>query len=94
MMEDLAIKNQLVYTTHSPFMINREHPERVRLVSKVKSGTQWIAKPTARIEAAAQLHRAGGWRFVLFQRARREVGTAVQKFSFMRRAAKESANEK
>jgi predicted ATPase len=40
MMEDLAIKNQLIYTTHSPFMINREHPERVRLVSKVKSGTR------------------------------------------------------
>jgi predicted ATP-dependent endonuclease of OLD family len=39
-MEDLASKNQLIYTTHSPFMINREHPERVRLVSKDKSGTR------------------------------------------------------
>lgn len=39
-MEDLAVKNQLLYTTHSPFMINREYPQRVRLVSKGKDGTQ------------------------------------------------------
>jgi len=38
-MEDLSIKNQLVYTTHSPFMINREYPQRVRLVSKGRNGT-------------------------------------------------------
>lgn len=39
-MEDLAIKNQLIYTTHSPFMINREFPQRVRLVSKGRDGTK------------------------------------------------------
>jgi predicted ATP-dependent endonuclease of OLD family len=39
-MEDLSIKNQLVYTTHSPFMINREYPQRVRLVSKGREGTK------------------------------------------------------
>ena len=39
-MEDLAIKNQLVFTTHSPFMINREFPQRVRLVSKGREGTK------------------------------------------------------
>ncbi len=39
-MEDLSIKNQLVYTTHSPFMINREYPQRVRLVSKGRDGTK------------------------------------------------------
>ena len=39
-MEDLAIKNQIIYTTHSPFMINREHPQRVRLVLKDKDGTR------------------------------------------------------
>ncbi len=38
--EDLSIKNQLVYTTHSPFMINREFPQRVRLVSKGRDGTK------------------------------------------------------
>jgi predicted ATP-dependent endonuclease of OLD family len=40
LLENLSIKNQLIYTTHSPFMINRDHPERVRLVSKDHSGTQ------------------------------------------------------
>jgi predicted ATP-dependent endonuclease of OLD family len=39
-MEDLAIKNQLMYTTHSPFMINREFPQRVRLVNKGREGTK------------------------------------------------------
>ena len=38
-MEDLSIKNQIIYTTHSPFMINREYPQRVRLVIKDKDGT-------------------------------------------------------
>lgn len=38
--EDLAIKNQIIYTTHSPFMINRENPNRVRVVSKDKDGTR------------------------------------------------------
>lgn len=38
-MEDLSSKNQIVYTTHSPFMITREHPQRVRLVTKDKDGT-------------------------------------------------------
>lgn len=39
-MEDLAIKNQLIYTTHSPFMINRDFPQRVRLVNKGREGTK------------------------------------------------------
>lgn len=39
-MEDLSIKNQLIYTTHSPFMINREYPQRVRLISKGREGTK------------------------------------------------------
>jgi len=38
-LEDLALKNQVIYTTHSPFMINRDFPERVRLVTKSKAGT-------------------------------------------------------
>lgn len=37
--EDLSAKNQIIYTTHSPFMINRQHPERVLLVTKDKDGT-------------------------------------------------------
>ncbi|MFZ5518824.1 MAG: ATP-dependent nuclease [Candidatus Zhuqueibacterota bacterium] len=39
-LEDLSLKNQLIYTTHSPFMINREFPHRVRLVTKSREGTQ------------------------------------------------------
>jgi len=37
--EDLSVKNQVMFTTHSPFMIDRQHPERVMLVSKDKDGT-------------------------------------------------------
>jgi predicted ATPase len=40
LLENLSLKNQLIYTTHSPFMINRDHPERVRLVTKNLNGTQ------------------------------------------------------
>ncbi|MCK5148728.1 AAA family ATPase [bacterium] len=40
LLEQLSIKNQLIYTTHSPFMINREHPERVRVVQKDPEGTK------------------------------------------------------
>ncbi|MBN1351599.1 AAA family ATPase [candidate division KSB1 bacterium] len=39
-LEDLADRNQILYTTHSPFMINRQFPNRVRLVSKDKDGTK------------------------------------------------------
>jgi len=38
-LENFSLKNQLIYTTHSPFMINREFPQRVRLVTKLKEGT-------------------------------------------------------
>ncbi len=40
LLEILSQKNQIIYTTHSPFMINRAHPQRVRLVSKTKNGTE------------------------------------------------------
>ena len=39
LLENLSEKNQLIYTTHSPFMINRDHPQRVRLITKDKDGT-------------------------------------------------------
>ena len=40
LLEDLSQKNQLIYTTHSPFMIDRNHPQRVRVVVKNENGTQ------------------------------------------------------
>lgn len=38
-LEELGTHNQIVLTTHSPFMINRKFPHRVRVVSKGKDGT-------------------------------------------------------
>jgi predicted ATP-dependent endonuclease of OLD family len=38
-LEDISLNNQLIYTTHSPFLINRDHPDRVFLISKDKEGT-------------------------------------------------------
>jgi len=40
LLENLSQKNQLLYTTHSPFMINRNFPDRVRLVTKSNDGTK------------------------------------------------------
>jgi predicted ATP-dependent endonuclease of OLD family len=40
LLENLSKKNQLIYTTHSPFMINRDHPHRVRVVNKNENGTR------------------------------------------------------
>ena len=40
LLENLSQKNQLIYTTHSPFMIDRNHPQRVRVVVKNENGTQ------------------------------------------------------
>lgn len=40
LLENLSQKNQLIYSTHSPFMINRDHPERVTMVVKDENGTK------------------------------------------------------
>lgn len=39
-LEDLSLKNQIFYTTHSPFLIDRKYPDRVFLVTKDKTGTK------------------------------------------------------
>ncbi|MBN1782506.1 AAA family ATPase [bacterium] len=39
LLENLSTKNQVIYTTHSPFMINREFPQRVRVATKDNEGT-------------------------------------------------------
>ena len=39
-LEELSLNNQILYTTHSPFLIDRRHPERVLLISKDKNGTK------------------------------------------------------
>lgn len=40
LLEDLSNKNQIIYTTHSPFMINRNYPQRVKVISKDDKGTK------------------------------------------------------
>lgn len=41
--EQLSDKNQLVYTTHSPFLIDGEHLERIRPVMETEGGNSKIA---------------------------------------------------
>ena len=38
-LEDISTNNQVIYTTHSPFLVDREHPERVLLITKDTDGT-------------------------------------------------------
>lgn len=44
-LETLASENQAVYTTHSLYMINKNHPTRHRLVMKGRRGTVIDGKP-------------------------------------------------
>lgn len=37
--EELSEQNQVIYSTHTPFMINREYPERVRLITRPDDDT-------------------------------------------------------
>jgi predicted ATPase len=46
--ERLSRKDQIVYATHSLFMINHNRPERNKVVSKDESGTQIDQKPFLR----------------------------------------------
>lgn len=39
LLEELANKMQIIYTTHSPFMINKNHVERLRLLENVEGIT-------------------------------------------------------
>lgn len=41
-LEDLSKSNQIIYTTHLPFMINRMFPERIIYLNKVNGITQLI----------------------------------------------------
>ena len=95
-MEDLAMKNQLVYTTHSPFMINREHPQRVRLVTKDKDGTR-IDSESYRQNWKPLRSSIGLMISDLFffsDRGTAAAETPEKKFSFLRRSAKMEENGK
>ena len=45
-LETLSLTNQLVYTTHSIFMANKNHPTRHRLIVKTEHGTTIDSKPS------------------------------------------------
>ena len=95
-MEDLAMKNQLVYTTHSPFMINREHPQRVRLVTKDKDGTR-IDSESYRQNWKPLRSSIGLMISDLFffsDRGTAAAETPEKKFSFLRRSTKIEENGK
>lgn len=51
--ESLGEKNQMIYTTHSPFMVDSDHLERVRSVYVDKSGKTVVS---ANLRAAEQTH--------------------------------------
>lgn len=38
-LEELSARNQIVYSTHTPFMISKEYPERVRLITRPEDDT-------------------------------------------------------
>jgi len=95
-MEDLAMKNQLVYTTHSPFMINREHPQRVRLVTKDKDGTR-VDSESYRQNWKPLRNSIGLMVSDLFffsERGATAAEAPEKKFSFLRRSAKTEENGK
>ncbi len=37
--EEIAEYNQVIYTTHTPFMISKDHPERIRLITRPEDDT-------------------------------------------------------
>jgi len=95
-MEDLAMKNQLIFTTHSPFMINREHPERVRLVSKDKDGTRVDSEAYRQNwkPLRSSIGLMVGDLFFFSEQGANAAAAPEKKFSFLRRAAKESTHDK
>lgn len=43
--ETIADKTQIIYTTHSLFLINKNYPDRNRVINKTKQGTKIDQKP-------------------------------------------------
>ena len=44
-LDEIAENNQVVYTAHSPFLINKNFPGRARLLTKEETGTSINSKP-------------------------------------------------
>jgi predicted ATP-dependent endonuclease of OLD family len=60
-LEEYATDNTLLYTTHMPFMIDLQHPERIRVLSESEEGTKVSADlTTSQTEAKFVLEAALG----------------------------------
>jgi predicted ATP-dependent endonuclease of OLD family len=69
-MEEYAANNVLVYTTHLPFMIDLQHPERIRILSETKGGTRVStdlteSQPEAKFVLEAALGMDGSTSYLL-----------------------------
>lgn len=47
-LEELSEHNQIVYSTHTPFMISKEYPERVRLIRRPDDDTEIVNRLSKR----------------------------------------------
>ncbi len=56
--EELAEYNQIIYSTHTPFMISKQHPDRVRLITRPGDDTKIINKPSKKEIFKDELLRA------------------------------------
>jgi predicted ATP-dependent endonuclease of OLD family len=65
-LESLGRRNQVVYTTHSLFMINKNYPTRHRLVTKSSEGTLVSSKPYS-----------GRWKNVISSLGMHHTGTLL-----------------
>ncbi len=72
-LEEYASNNTLVYTTHLPFMIDLQHPERIRVLSESEEGTKVSAdltasQPEAKFVLEAALGMSGSSSYLLSRR--------------------------
>ncbi|MBA7603013.1 DNA replication and repair protein RecF [subsurface metagenome] len=44
-LDDISDKSQIIYTSHSPFLVNRNFPHRIRVLRKSENGTEIINNP-------------------------------------------------
>lgn len=85
--EELAQKNQLIYSTHSPFLIDGEHIERVRPVTEDESGHSRISNdswPRDR-DTIFPLQAAAGYALVkgLFQHKKNVLVEGMSEYFFL-----------
>ena len=85
--EELSKKNQILYTTHSPFLVDGEHLHRVRPVTEDETGHSRIATgewPKDR-ETVFPLQAAAGYAMVrgLFQRRKNVLVEGMSEYYYL-----------